>query len=102
MESSAKSSNYFGTFLETVKGEPTREKDTATIPLKLLQVLEERGPQPVPALQAELGLDLLTFSKVLGTTVEANLVQLSGEAGNEVVSLTEQGRTLAGLQSSLS
>lgn len=101
MESQAKSSNYFGTFLETVKQEPTQGNDTATVPLKLLQMLAERGPQTVPALQTELGLDLITFSKVLETTVEANLVQLSGEAGSEVVSLTEQGRTLASLQSSL-
>lgn len=96
-----KSSNYFGTFLETVKEAPANEADTTTVPLRLLQVLDQRGPQKVQDLQAELALDLRTFTKVLDTTIEANLVQLSGEPGSEVVQLTEQGRTLAGLQSSL-
>jgi DNA-binding MarR family transcriptional regulator len=91
-------SNYFGSFLESVNKSSSTESDPNAAPLKLLQLLQERGPQRTSELQNALHVDLLAFSKSLDAMTKANLVQISGEPGEEVISLTEQGHTLASLQ----
>lgn len=94
----AESSNYFGTFLETVQAKES-EGETSGAPIALIRVLDERGPLAVPELQSALHLDILSLSKALETMTEAQLVQLNGPAGQETVSLTQQGHRLAELQS---
>jgi DNA-binding transcriptional ArsR family regulator len=94
------SSDYFGSFLETVKQSPTQATGQGAEPLRMLRVLEESGPVEASKLQSALGLDLLTFSKELESMTDAKLVQVSGEPGQEIVSLTEQGHTLASMQAS--
>lgn len=92
------SSDYFGTFLETVQQSAAIGESTSAVPFKVLEVLDDRGPQEVRALQVSLGLDLVTFSRTLESLIASNLVTVSGEAGNEVVSLTDEGKTLARMQ----
>ena len=89
------SSDYFGSFLETVKQSPEPATGTGTEPMKLLSVLEANGPQEASKLQHALGLDLVTFSKELESMTNAKLVTVSGKPGQEIVSLTSQGHTLA-------
>jgi DNA-binding MarR family transcriptional regulator len=90
-------SNYFGTFLETVQAK--EEAETNGAPIALIHVLDERGPLAVTEIQTLLNVDILNLSKALETMSEAQLVQLSGRAGEETVSLTPQGQRLAELQS---
>ncbi len=92
------SSNYFGTFLETMQSKESAG-DTGSVPITLVHVLEERGPLSVTELQAALQLDILSLSRALETMTEAQLVQLSGSAGSETVCLTPQGHRLAEMQS---
>jgi DNA-binding MarR family transcriptional regulator len=89
-----KSSNYFGTFLETVQAKEN-QPDTNDAPIALIRVLEERGPLTVQELQSALHVDILSLSKGLETMTEAQLVQLSGDVGEETVSLTPQGHLLS-------
>jgi hypothetical protein len=97
-----KSSNYFGSFLDAVLESPDREGEPETSPLKLLEMLEENGPQRVSALQTAMQLDLITFSKAVENMEQAKLIQLSGEPSAEIVSLTPEGHTLASMQESFS
>jgi hypothetical protein len=100
----SKSSDYFGTFLETVQsgqhagtGPQPSSKPLWTDPLsmRLVEILKEDGPHATTSLQEKLGADLLTFSKSLGTMTEARFVELRGEAGHETVALTDEGDMLA-------
>ena len=98
----AKSSNYFGSFLDAMQDNADRGDSAQTSPLKLLEVLEENGPQRVTALQTALHLDLISFSKAVEDMSQARLIELSGEPSAEIVSLTPEGHTLARMQGSFS
>lgn len=100
MEKEKRSSNYFGSFLDTMVESPDQERETTASPMKLLEVLEQNGPQSVPALQTTLGLDLITFSKAVENLTEAKLIHVTGPPSDEVVSLTAEGHTLARMQTS--
>lgn len=97
MADEAKQYDYFGTFLESVKGSSRASQvQSGASPLKLLSVLDERGPQPVFALQNQANMTFSDFSHALDAAREAGLVELSGPSGQEIVSLTDAGRKLVG------
>lgn len=99
----AKSSNYFGSFLDAVKATPeVEERSEPAAPMRLLQVLETKGPQSATGLQGELGIDFLAYSKALEAMTDAKLVQIVGEPSHEVVTLTDAGHTLASVNVGLS
>jgi DNA-binding MarR family transcriptional regulator len=93
----APTSNYFGTFLETVKSKE-QEPEAGSAPIEMITVLQERGPLDVRELQAAVHLDIVSFSKALETLSEAQLIRLEGVAGDEKASLTAHGHRLAELQ----
>jgi DNA-binding transcriptional ArsR family regulator len=98
----AKSSNYFGTFLETVRSGTSGDPENAppsgdALPMQLIEVVKDNGPFDASSLQVRLGVDLSTFSKTLDAMTDAGLVEVKGEAGHETVSLTGQGEMLAAM-----
>jgi hypothetical protein len=101
-DKAAKSSDYFGTFLETVQSGRVSEPQTMgnalwsdPLPMRMVEILKENGPYETGSLQQKLGVDLLTFSKTLQSMTDARFVNLSGEAGHETVALTDEGEMLA-------
>jgi len=97
----AQESNYFGTFLETVQAREN-EPDQGSAPIELIRLVEQQGPIKALDLQAALHLDLIAFSNAVQAMKDAHLVELTGQAGDEKVELTEQGHRLAELQTAIS
>jgi hypothetical protein len=85
----------FGTFLEGLK---RREESRATpggAPLKILTILLEQGPQPVPDLMTKSTAEFGEFAAALKSVREAGLVSMTGPAGREEVKLTSDGEQIA-------
>jgi hypothetical protein len=111
MAEARKRSDYFGTFLETVKQEspeqsaPTPEREAggggpSDPPMMILAVLVEKGPIKVSELQEATGMEFGQFGETLAAVVKAGLVSLSGTPGQELADVTDSGRSLASVMPS--
>lgn len=86
----------FATFLENLK---RREEQSQQAPggasLKLLTILKESAPLPVPELMAKSGMGFAEFTEALKVMRDVGLIALTGQAGRETAELTPNGKEIA-------
>lgn len=87
----------FGTFLEKMKQYQSTERTVGESPLRLLTILANSGPRPVPELMAESGMGFTDFAEALKTMREIGLITLTDQPGHEVVAITPSGEQMAQL-----
>jgi predicted transcriptional regulator len=90
-------------FLEAIRQQEQRRAPANSaaqpldVPMVLLHILADGGPQPVQQLYPASGMDFTKFSEALNGFQEAGLVELTKRDGSEVVALTPSGLKLTSL-----
>jgi predicted transcriptional regulator len=84
--------------LETLQQRKAVKRSAAPPPLDLLTLLAS-GPRKVSELQKESGLEFSEFAEALTNLRNADLVVVSGPAGDELAALTPTGEGVAAMKS---
>ncbi len=92
--------NSFGTYLETVLSPSVPEQSPAAQTPALgmapvLQALSVSGPQKMSDLLSVSGLDLQSYAALVQTMQNAKLITVVGDASEQTVDLTPEGKALA-------
>lgn len=100
----------FSTFLRTVKTSVDASAgNNAAAPItpnaangrsweRMVTILADRGPVPVPDLMKETGLGFSDFSAALQAATDNEMIRIRAGNGTEVAELTPFGRKLASLK----
>jgi hypothetical protein len=95
----------FKHFLDTVAQEPpgdapakTKSGDVREQRIQLLAILHREGTTSVERLRSTSGMEFTEFAQTLKSFLDAGLIAMSGNPGEEVVELTEPGKALGALE----
>jgi predicted transcriptional regulator len=89
----------FRTYIEELNRLEKAQRSDRIDPLKILGMLRESGPIPVPELMVKSGLGFTEFAATLKTMLDTGLISLTGPSGQEVVEITQNGSQLVQLAS---
>jgi len=88
--------DYFGTFLENmgVPAPPTSVPRPESTAFLILRTLGDTDRQPAQDLMKQYGIGLIHFADALTEMSAANLIQVIGQPGDELVEITPSGKRI--------